>query len=83
MAVFRSLLQNIALLTDIDRGGGYDLLTDGINRRIGYLGEELFEVVKQRLMLLESTANGLSAPMADTASAPFNAIGRIMVLYCS
>ena len=52
MAVFRSLLQHVALLTDIDGGGSYDLLADRIDRRIGYLGKELLEVVKQRLMLL-------------------------------
>ena len=39
ITVLRNFLQNIAVCTNINRCGGYNLLTDGINRRIGNLGK--------------------------------------------
>ena len=50
LAVFRPLLQQIAVFSNIYRRAGNDFLTDRVNRRIGYLGKQLFEVVKQRMM---------------------------------
>ena len=52
LAVLCSLLQYIAFLTDIYGRGGHDLLADCIDRRVGYLCKQLFEIVKQRLMFL-------------------------------
>ena len=51
LAVLRVFLQDIALLSHIDGGGGDNLLPDGVNGRIGYLSKELFKVVEQGLML--------------------------------
>ena len=52
LTVFRPLLQQVAVLPDVNGGGSDDLLTNGINGRVGYLSKQLFEIVEQRLMLL-------------------------------
>lgn len=44
-AALRLRLQQVAFRTDCSRGGSNQLLTDGIDRRIGYLREHLFKVV--------------------------------------
>ena len=51
-AVFRGLLQHISFLAHIHGGRGDDFLTDGVDGRIGNLGEPLLEIVKKRRMLL-------------------------------
>ena len=51
-AVLRLLLQQIPVLADKDAGGGDDLLTDRVNRRIRYLGKQLFEIIEQRLVMI-------------------------------
>ena len=48
----RTLPQQVAAGTHIDRGVGDDFLTDGVNGRVGNLGKELLEVVEQRLVIL-------------------------------
>ena len=52
LAVFRFLLDQIAVFPHIDRCSGNDLLTDRIDGRIGHLGKELLKVIKQRAVLL-------------------------------
>ena len=51
-AVLLFCFQKVAGLSNINRGRGYDLLTDGINRRVSNLCKQLFEIIKQRLMML-------------------------------
>ena len=48
LTVFRFLFQQISLLAHIDRGAGNNLLTDGIDGRIGHLRKQLFEIIEQR-----------------------------------
>lgn len=55
VAVFFLLLQQVAVGAHIDIGGGNDLLPDGVDGRVGDLGEVLLKVVKQRLMLIGQT----------------------------
>ena len=50
-AVFRLLLEQVAVRADVHRGIGDDLLPQRIDGRIGHLGEELLEIVEQRLVL--------------------------------
>ena len=52
LAVFRRLLQKIAVLTDINGCRGDNFLADRVDRRICYLREQLLKVVKQRLLLV-------------------------------
>ena len=52
LTVFRPLLQQVAVLADVNGGGCDDFLSNSVYRRIGYLGKQLLEIVKQRLMLL-------------------------------
>ena len=47
-AVFSPLLQQIAVISHIHRGVGDDLLPDGVDGRVGHLGEALAEIVEQR-----------------------------------
>ena len=51
LAVLSLLLQKVSVLSNINAGGGYDLLTDRIDRRIGYLCKHLLKIIKQRLYL--------------------------------
>ena len=51
LAVLRCLFQQVAVFSYIDGGAGDDLLTDGVDRRIGYLGKQLFKVIKQWTVL--------------------------------
>ena len=50
LAVLGILLQQVALGTDIDGGGGDDLLAQGVDGRVGNLSEHLLEVLKQQGM---------------------------------
>ena len=50
IAVFRHLLQEIAVLPQIDRGGSHHFLADRINGRVRHLREKLLEVVEQRVV---------------------------------
>ena len=52
VAVLRLLLQEIAVLADIDGPGGDNLLSLRVNRRISNLCKKLFKIVKQRLIFL-------------------------------
>ena len=49
VAAGRDGLEQVALRPDGGDGGGHDFLSDTVNRRIGDLGEELFEVVVEQL----------------------------------
>ena len=51
LAVLRLILQQIAVGTDVNAGGGDHLFPDGVNGRVRHLCEPLFEVVEQRGML--------------------------------
>ena len=46
MTVFRLLHQKISVFTGIDTCRSYNLLTDCIDRRICYLGKQLFKIIK-------------------------------------
>ena len=52
LTVFRLFLQNVSIFTNINRCGCDNLLTDGIDWRVCYLCKQLFEIVKQRLMII-------------------------------
>ena len=64
-------------------GRGHDVLTDCIDRWIGYLGKKLFEIMEQRMVGFAQKGRGVSTPMAAIASPPFSAIGRMLVLISS
>ena len=49
LTVLFPLLEKVSVLSNIDRRGGDDLLTDRIDRRIRNLREKLFEISEQRL----------------------------------
>ena len=51
-AVLRAVLEQVAVGAHIDRGIGDALLADGVDGRVGNLGEHLLEVAEQGLMLL-------------------------------
>ena len=51
LAVLRLILQQVAVGTDVNAGGGDHLLPEGVNGRVRHLCEPLFEVVEQRGML--------------------------------
>ena len=51
LTVLRPLLQEVAVLADVDGRRGHDFLTDRVDRRVGHLRKQLFEVIKQRLMV--------------------------------
>ena len=57
-AVFRPLLQQVPVVPDIDGGVGDHLLPDGVNGRVGDLGEELLEVVEEGLPLVIQHCQG-------------------------
>ena len=52
LAVFRLLLQQVSVFSHIYGGAGDNFFTNSVNRRICHLCKQLFEIVKQRLMLL-------------------------------
>ena len=52
IAVLGCFLQNISVRTNVNCSGSHYLLTDGIDRRVGYLGKFLFEIMEQRVMRL-------------------------------
>ena len=49
-AIFRALLQQVAVVAHVDGGVGDDLLPDGVDGRVGYLSKELLEVAEQGLV---------------------------------
>ena len=51
-AVLRFLFQQVSVLAHIDYRGSNDLFTDSVDRRIGHLREQLFEIIEQRLMMV-------------------------------
>ena len=62
LAVLGLVLQQVAVGTHIDAGGGDHLLTDGIDGRVGDLCEPLLEVVEQRGMLVaQDSQRGVGA----------------------
>ena len=52
VTILRGLFQNITLSTDVYGGRGHDLLTDGIDGRVGHLSEQLLEIMEQRMIRL-------------------------------
>ena len=58
LAVLSLFLQKISLLPHIHRGAGDNFLPDGVNGRIGYLGKELLEIVKQGALFLGKHCQG-------------------------
>ena len=57
IAILRHLLQQIAVLSQVHRGGGNHLLADRVNRRVRHLGKELLEIMEQRMMRLGEHRN--------------------------
>ena len=51
-AVGRRFVKQVLLAADESLQGSYQLLADGIQGRVGYLGEQLLEVVKQGAVLV-------------------------------
>ena len=49
-AVLRPLLEQVSVVPHVDGGVGDNLLPDGVDGRVGHLGEELLEVVEQGLL---------------------------------
>ena len=65
-------------------GGGDDFLPDGVDGRVGNLGKQLLEVLEQRRAGVGSARPaGCPLPMAPVGSAPFCAMGRMMVFTSS
>ena len=58
VAVLRAVLEQVAVGAHIDRGIGDALLADGVDGRVGDLGEHLLEVAEQGLMLLREHGQG-------------------------
>ena len=83
LTVDRTLFQQVSVTAHIDSGGGDNLLADRIDRRIGYLCKQLFEIVEQRLMLMGQHGQRVSTPMDAMPSEPFSAILRMEVRYSS
>ena len=62
LAVLGLVLQQVAVGTHIDAGGGDNLLTDGIDGRVGDLCEPLLEVVEQRgVLVTQDSQRGVGA----------------------
>ena len=57
-AVFRGVAEEVPVRAHIHRGIRHDLLPQGVNGRVGYLGEELLKVVKQGLLLVRENRQG-------------------------
>ena len=58
VTVLRSLVENVALSADVADERHDELFADGVDGRIGDLGEELLEVVEQRLRTVRETGQG-------------------------
>ena len=58
VTVFRHLLQQVSIGSDVNSGTGNHFLTDGIDGRVGYLGKKLFEIVEQRMIAFAQHGNG-------------------------
>ena len=52
------LLQQVSIRSDVHRGVCDDLLPERVDRRVGYLGKELFKIVGERRMLLRQHGQG-------------------------
>ena len=50
IAVLRLFLQHIPLRADVDSGGGHNMLPDGVDGRVGHLGEQLLKGMEQRMV---------------------------------
>ena len=50
-AVLRLFIQKVTVGADVHGGVGHHFLTKRIDRRVGHLCEQLFEIVEQQLML--------------------------------
>ena len=62
LAVFRLVLQQVAVGAHIDAGGGDHFFADRVNGRVGHLGKPLLEVVEQRRVLLaQDSQRGIRA----------------------
>ena len=68
-------VQQVAVRADGTHQGRDQLFADGVQRRVGHLREGLHEVVEEEPGRLDSTATGVSEPMAPSGSAPVRAIG--------
>jgi hypothetical protein len=75
-------LEQVALGAEVAHGRD-QLLADGVERRVGDLGEQLGEVVEQQPGRSDSTAIGVSVPIDPMGSAPVRAIGASRILSSS
>lgn len=74
----RGRLQDVALGAERGAQRGDQFLADGVQRRVGDLGEELGEVVEEEPGRSESAAMGESVPMEPSGSPAVRAIGARM-----
>lgn len=82
VSVVRPLLQQVAVVAQIDGGVGDHLLPDGVDGGIGHLGKELLEVIEQGLFVVGEDRQWDVHPHGGGGSAPVRAIGR-MVFFTS
>ena len=61
-AIFGFVTQKIAVGTDGDGGVGHRFFTQSVNGRVGHLGKELFEIMKQRRMFVRQHRQGYIMP---------------------
>ena len=62
LAVLGVLFQQVALCANVYGGGGDDLLAQGVDGRVGDLGEHLLEILKQRGMgVAQNGQRGIAA----------------------
>ena len=82
MAVLRLLLQEIAILSQIYAAAGNDLLPLRVNGRIGDLGEELLEEIKQGLIFSgQCRDGGIHTHGSDLLDAPLgHAADTVMII---
>ena len=57
-AVFRLFFQKVAVGANVNGGIGDDFLPHGIDGRVGDLGKQLLEIVKERLVLFGQHRQG-------------------------
>ncbi len=58
MAVFGGLLEQVLIAADESLQGGHQIFSDGVQRWVGDLGEELLEIVEQQLGLVRQHRQG-------------------------
>ena len=52
VSLFRRFFENVAVVADVSREAHHEFFTNRVNRRVRHLGEQLLEIVEQRLRLV-------------------------------